>query len=619
MAKPRTGLWYLYSELWSLARGVRGKAALGFSFLLCSQLFQLAVPWFSGRAINTLQHQGLPGLREAGLWLAGVFAAALAGWALHGPGRILERNVALRVRQRLSTELVDKVFALPLSWHESHHSAETAHRISQSTGALYDFAQSQFIYLQNFVGIVGPLVAMALISGWIGGAALLGYVIVFAVIVAFDRAMMRLAHVENEAERRYSAALQDSVGNVLTVHALRQRRGIVALIERRLLAIYEPLRRSIVLNEWKWFTVDLAGKAISCLLVAFYAWLVVTGRIGSPGGKPITHSGAESVPLGDLFMVWQYANAAAGVVSGIAAHFQNFSRQLANYASAAPVRLGESSPLAGDPAIGRGDAAPVVDDAPPSQQWHSATIEGLSFTHAARRAHGPTLTDVRVTLERGKRYALIGGSGAGKSTLLRMLAGLYQPDSGTLSLDDAPPLAAPPEMALALRRSSTLIPQDAEVFEGTLAENLSLCETPLGPPRPDDMAVAITVAHADSFVSANPLGLEAPVAERGANWSGGQRQRVALARGVMAARGGSLVLLDEPTASLDPQTESIVYANLFASFADACVVSSIHRLHLLDRFDEVIVMEKGRVVDQGPPAQLRERSAAFRELLSHQG
>ncbi|CAN5159105.1 ABC transporter ATP-binding protein [soil metagenome] len=617
MTKPRTGLRYLYSELWSLARGHRGKAALGFSFLLASQLLNLLVPFFSGRAINTLQRQGLPGMGTAGLWLSGVFIAALAGWALHGPGRILERNVALAVRRKLSTELVDKVFSLPLAWHESHHSAETSHRISQSAGALYDFAQSQFIYLQNFVGLVGPLVALALVSIWVGTGAVLAYIGVFIAIVWFDRRMIVLAHDENNAERRYSAALQDSVGNVLTVHALRQRRGIVAFIERRLLAIYEPLRRAIVLNEWKWFTVDLAGKAISCLLVALYAWLAATGRIGAVGGIPQTNTGATSLPLGDLFMVYQYALGAAGVVSGIASHFQTFSRQLANYASAEPVRLGESSPLAGDAVASRKGVETGV--APTSTtRWKHVQIEGLTFTHASRSGAGPTLVDLKVELEAGRRYALIGGSGAGKSTLLRMLAGLYVADRVSLVLDEGPVITDPVAAAMAFRQSSTLIPQDAEVFEGTLAENLALCETLSGPVAADDMRAAIKVAHANGFVEANPLGLDAPVAERGANWSGGQRQRVALARGVLAALGGSLVLLDEPTASLDPQTESIVYANLFEAFGDACVISSIHRLHLLDRFDEVILMEKGRVIDQGPASELRVRSAAFRDLLSHQ-
>jgi ABC-type transport system involved in cytochrome bd biosynthesis fused ATPase/permease subunit len=91
---------------------------------------------------------------------------------------------------------------------------------------------------------------------------------------------------------------------------------------------------------------------------------------------------------------------------------------------------------------------------------------------------------------------------------------------------------------------------------------------------------------------------------------------VALARGVLAAAGSNLVLLDEPTASLDPNTEARVYRQLFAAFGDACVISSVHRLNLLERFDEVLVMHEGRLAAQGTPASLALASAEFRELVA---
>jgi ABC-type multidrug transport system fused ATPase/permease subunit len=106
------------------------------------------------------------------------------------------------------------------------------------------------------------------------------------------------------------------------------------------------------------------------------------------------------------------------------------------------------------------------------------------------------------------------------------------------------------------------------------------------------------------------------IAERAANWSGGQRARVALARGILAARGSHLVLLDEPTASLDPRTEQRVYENLFSELKDVCIVSSIHRLHLLDRFDEVLVMHDGRLVAQEPASLLAVTSPDFRRLCA---
>ena len=165
-----------------------------------------------------------------------------------------------------------------------------------------------------------------------------------------------------------------------------------------------------------------------------------------------------------------------------------------------------------------------------------------------------------------------------------------------------------------LRTLATLIPQQAEMFDGTLAENLLLGET--APSERIDAAVR--AACADIVVEGLPERLQTRVVEGGANWSGGQRQRLALARGVLAAEGASLLLLDEPTSSLDPETEARVYQRLFAHFADAALVSSVHRLHLLDRFDEVILMRAGRIEAVGRAWELAQTSALFRELLAAQ-
>jgi ATP-binding cassette subfamily B protein len=261
-------------------------------------------------------------------------------------------------------------------------------------------------------------------------------------------------------------------------------------------------------------------------------------------------------------------------------------------------------------------AEPMSADA--AAQWKRLDVHELTFRHASSRTEKPTLDRLAFSLQRGKRYALIGGSGSGKSTLLRVLAGLYAAERIVLNRDDGPVIVSAVEAARFLRATATLIPQDAEVYEGTLAENLALCESVSGPPQYAQFANALRLARASEFVDSSTAGLEAPIAERAANWSGGQKSRIALARGILAANGSALVLLDEPTAHLDPQTEAELYRSLFEHFADACVVSSVHRLHLLDRFDEVLLMHEGRLIAQGAPHVLAVRCAEFQRLISAQ-
>jgi ABC-type multidrug transport system fused ATPase/permease subunit len=155
------------------------------------------------------------------------------------------------------------------------------------------------------------------------------------------------------------------------------------------------------------------------------------------------------------------------------------------------------------------------------------------------------------------------------------------------------------------------------VFEGTVRENLTF-----GTEYPAAIVdAAVRLAELDTVLATLPQGLDTVISERGLNLSGGQKQRLALARGLLAASGSSLLLLDEPTSSLDAATEAEIYGGLREVFPDATIVSSVHRLSVLPRFDRVVLMADGRVVDSGTVDELLLRQPLFRELwtLAMQG
>jgi ABC-type multidrug transport system fused ATPase/permease subunit len=165
-----------------------------------------------------------------------------------------------------------------------------------------------------------------------------------------------------------------------------------------------------------------------------------------------------------------------------------------------------------------------------------------------------------------------------------------------------------------INETVTLFPQEPEIFENTIAYNITL-----GLPFTEDEIMNVSEsAHFTDVILQLPKGLESDIREKGVNLSGGQKQRLALARGILAARESELVLLDEPTSSVDPKTEAMIYQKMFSAFKDKAIISSMHRLHLLSQFDYVYVLKQGRVVAEGTFTYLREHSPIFQELWKHQ-
>ena len=568
----------LYRGIWRYAEGARTAMLASMALLMGSQLVRLSVPWFAAQAIDALQKGGPASLPRALGWVGCVMGAAVGAWTLHGPGRVLERRVGMRVRESLSDELYTRLTAAPLSWHERHHSNDMQQRVRQSTQALYEFSANQFIYLQSLVGLVGPLVALAALSPGIGLAAFATFGALALVSMRIDRTLMKLAVQEMEAERRYGAGMADFLGHIGTVLSLRLQDASRRLLQQRMLRIFIPLGRNIVINEYKWCLVDLVSTLTTWALVVAYVFLQ-------------SRSGTGAIAIGAVFMVQQYASRTAAVATDMTGRMQGLSRTRADFASARPIF---EAPVA-EPAL----ALPA--------DWRRIVVRDVAFRHAAAAPESPPIGLDEIALQRGERIALVGGSGAGKSTLMRVLAGLYAAPGAVVEVDGQVRAGVHNLASL-----STLIPQEADVFEGTVRENLDF-----GTALPADRLEAAMQGSAfDAVLFGLDGGLEFAVAERGSNLSGGQRQRLCLARGALAAAGSSIVFLDEFTGALDPITEARIHHALEETFPDACIVASVHRMSLLAHFDRVALMEAGRLVDIGSLAQLRERQPAFAHMLA---
>lgn len=227
---------------------------------------------------------------------------------------------------------------------------------------------------------------------------------------------------------------------------------------------------------------------------------------------------------------------------------------------------------------------------------------GYGYEGASRQA----LQDVSFDILPGQVVAVVGGSGAGKSTLVNLLYRLYDPQDGVITIDGHPL----PTLDLASWRACLAVAgQDSELFSGSVLQNIAY-----GRPGASRAEVerAARLADADGFIEALPLGYDTPVGERGLRLSGGQRQRLGLARALL--REPKLLVLDEATNSLDSHTENAVQATLEKLRGHVTLLVVAHRLSTIRNADLVIVLEQGRIVEQGRPAELMRRNGAFTRL-----
>jgi ATP-binding cassette subfamily B protein len=235
------------------------------------------------------------------------------------------------------------------------------------------------------------------------------------------------------------------------------------------------------------------------------------------------------------------------------------------------------------------------------------SFEQVRFAYPGRPA---VLKDFDLVIAPGQRVGLVGFSGAGKSTVLALLQRFYDVSGGRISIDGHDIRDVSQE---SLRNVMAVVPQDISLFHRSVLENIRYA-------RPDaseqDVLAAAEMAHCRHFIEAMPEGFDTMVGDRGVKLSGGQRQRLAIARALL--KNAPILLLDEATSALDTESEQAIQHALDRLMMGRTVIAIAHRLSTLQSFDRIIVMDKGRIVDDGSPAVLSARPGPFRDLLRKQ-
>lgn len=574
--------------MWKHARGYRCWVLVYATLACLAIIVSLCVPMVIARFMNAVQHQRGDELIHQVFVIMGLYLGLeVLFWLLHGPSRVIETVVAFRVKQNSQSSLLNKSTALPMRWHRDHHSGETIDQVAKATQALHDFTEGGFEVLHLMTRFIGAVVVLFWIMPAAATAVVTIGVLAITCIILFDRVLTRQYAVLNKRFNEVAASIQDYLTNIATVKSLRLEKRVTGEVDERTGKILPLYRKNSYLNELKWFTSSIFVAITRAGVLLAYV-LVMT-------------RGDHIIEIGTLYALYEYLRA-------IGDSFFQFTYKYGDL-------IVKSSRVEAIEHIEESFDHEVRESAKASlpQQWKHLEIRNLRFSHTEaddpdQRIHIDNLSCV---LERGKSYALVGESGSGKSTALGLLRGIHRAQEASVLV-----AGKPLEHGMAhIEHHTTLIPQDPEIFSDSVLFNITL-----GVDTPEEAVLeAIRLARFEPVLRRLERGLDTSIAEKGVSLSGGERQRLALARGLFFAKESKsqIILLDEPTSSVDIFNERRIYEHVLNHFQDRCVLSAIHRFNLLHLFDEILVFENGKMVESGSLDELIDAGGTFAHLWSN--
>jgi ABC-type multidrug transport system fused ATPase/permease subunit len=472
---------------------------------------------------------------------------------------------------------------LPTKWHKEHHSGGTIDKINRASSALEEFAAHiTFQIVYGLVSLFGSLIILFFIDWKIGLFAALFSASTIFIISRIDKKLHKKYQELNRYSNRYSAAVFDFLSNINTILTLRLEKVVSREIDKKQLASYDTYKKTVVINELKWATASVAIRTMIVIALIYKSStdFALTGTI----------------LIGTLYMLYGYLSEVGDTFYKFAELYGNIIRSNARIVGAYTL----------DKAYRRVN---IVKSHKLPKNWHEISLRDVSFTYD-QKGKIKHLNHINFHFSRKQKIALVGESGSGKSTILCLIRGLYDIEQGEIYCDGKPLKGG----LMSVRDHVALIPQEPEIFNKTFKYNITMNL----PTDEKDLEEAITMAQLKSVILRLPKDLDTNVQEKGVSLSGGEKQRLALARGLLAAKESDILLLDEPTSSVDNLNEIKIHEQIFARFKEKTIISSVHRLHLLDRFDYIYLFSKGKIIGEGTYENIKT-NPIFRKMLLKYG
>ncbi len=507
--------------------------------------------------------------------------------ALHGGFRYFGRRgilvTARRVEMRLRRDVLSHVIRLPLAFFARTSTGDVMSRLTNDVSAVWLFLGPGLLTLAGTaISYVLAILFMARISPVLTLVSLLLAPAVVLTSREYGKAFHRLHRKAQESLAAMNAALQENVTGIRLVKAY----GLEGREEKRFhAACREYYRQNVAVSKTSAAfhgAIGLLAGAGVALVLLLGGWLVIRERLTLGGfvafNAYLAMLSFPTMALGWVINLFQRGGSAMG-------------------------RINEFLGSQAEP------WEPVLFPPRKNPDDPFLSVRELSFSYDEEE-RGEALRGIRFSLRRGEIVGLVGQTGSGKSTLFSLLLRLHPVPPGTIFLEGRDVTALP---LAEVRRAVSLVSQDPFLFSDTILSNICF-----GMDLPDEGKArgAASVARFLAEVEEMPEGMNTVIGERGISLSGGQKQRATIARALCA--GGDLLLLDDALSAVDSETEQEIFREILAVRGSRTVLFSTHRMASLSRCDRILVLEDGRIDDEGTHDDLLSRGGSYYELYSRQ-
>ena len=581
---PEKGLWRF---IWSNIEGLRKWIAVLAVFTAGIGIMEALLFQFMGKVVDWLGKYTPATLFAEKGWALTAMAAMMVFFALW---TFLASNVRLQTLQgvfpmRLRWNFHRLMLGQSLGFYQDEFAGRVSAKVMQTALSLRDVVMTLAdMVTYVLVYFITSGVILATLDSWLL-LPFIGWIIGFALVMRFLIPKLgRTAAAQADARSLMTGRITDAYSNITTVklfsHGAREAAYAKQSMEEFMVTVHAQMRLATMLHTCSF----LVNTSLTLSTAALGIWLWHQGQVGV-GAVATATAMALRVNGLSQYIMWESARL-----------FENIGTVSDGMATLSKPQTILDKPNAPPLKVVRGEIK----------------FDKVDFSYEAGK---PLLQDFNLTIRPGEKVGLIGRSGAGKSTIVNLLLRFYEPQNGTISIDGQNVSDVTQE---SLRAQIGLVTQDTSLLHRSVRDNIVY-----GRPNATDeeMMQAAERAEAADFIpnlsdAKGRRGYDAHVGERGVKLSGGQRQRIAIARVML--KDAPILLLDEATSALDSEVEAAIQESLDKMMDGKTVIAIAHRLSTIAAMDRLIVLDKGRIIEEGSHAELLEKQGLYAKLWAHQ-